>query len=489
QTIIDKATQKLPENRYLSCTAFIDDLKKPEAPKEESFKTEELGKETNSNKRASSQKRKNVSGEKTVVYNKRKKQPEKESEKSFEKEKTEVKPESEPKQKAVKRRKKLPIIIIAILLSAAGIIIYFMFFTPPTQWNETYGSADSEAHSIAQYGRGNIVSVGYTYSDNTKSLDFLVTNTDRNGNLIFDKTYGGERGDMAKDVCIAQNGNIYITGGHFYEGKSAQFWFLGLDKKGNLITDKKFGEDEWDEANAIIETSDNNFILVGIGKIRSSDKTTLVYKVNENGNVLKKNTVGFESGYAKDIIQADNGNFVLAGVTGKYKKKAACIFLNENLREINRFEIGGNEQFFAQSIVQLSENRFVLVGNTINRKETGLARISIINDYGHLQHEYFYERYPESRFNSIIKTSDGNLLAAGYRVENKENENIRKGLLIKFSENLDVLWVRSYRQIAVIRQVVETKDGGIAFSGYRIREEKKRFKVVKANEQGEIYQY
>ena len=60
-------------------------------------------------------------------------------------------------------------------------------------WQKTYGgsSGDDCAHSIQQTSDGGFIVAGATSSYGAGSFDYWVLKLDANGNIIWQKTYGG----------------------------------------------------------------------------------------------------------------------------------------------------------------------------------------------------------------------------------------------------------------------------------------------------------
>lgn len=156
------------------------------------------------------------------------------------------------------------------------ILVFFIFTTlqaqsPTYQWGKFIGGSTSNeyANSVTVDASGNIITVGRF--DGTTDLDpsagvasftsaggndLYITKTDSNGNFVWAKKIGGSDQDVANDVAIDSNGNIFIAGYFAYVvdfnpgagvnnmgfsgGFTPQGFLLKLDSNGNYVWSKQF---------------------------------------------------------------------------------------------------------------------------------------------------------------------------------------------------------------------------------------------------------
>ena len=134
--------------------------------------------------------------------------------------------------------------------------------------------------------------VGYTMSSDTVfpgrsgRKDIMVLRTDRSGNLIWKKAYGGFNDEIAWSVVRSGN-DYYITGntnsnnGLFSGSKGDEDLFLmKIDASGNLQFLKRFGGKGKDGGTKIILTADQQLIVVGKSSSRTGDITVADTSVN-----------------------------------------------------------------------------------------------------------------------------------------------------------------------------------------------------------------
>ena len=93
---------------------------------------------------------------------------------------------------------------------------------------------------------GNVYVTGYTksYSITPGVPSVFLLKFDQAGNLLFQRIWGGNRGDFASGITVDTAENVYITGYTFSFGPNAQgtnFFILKYDISGNLLLQKLYG--------------------------------------------------------------------------------------------------------------------------------------------------------------------------------------------------------------------------------------------------------
>jgi hypothetical protein len=98
-------------------------------------------------------------------------------------------------------------------------------------WLKTFGGIDNDsASSIDVLPDGNIIIAGSTRSFGSGNYDFWMLKLDESGNLVWQKTYGGEESEWAHTVCATSDGGSAVTG---ESNSSYDFWVLKLDANGD----------------------------------------------------------------------------------------------------------------------------------------------------------------------------------------------------------------------------------------------------------------
>lgn len=138
--------------------------------------------------------------------------------------------------------------------------------------------------------------------------DVWIVQIRPDGTKLWDKTFGGKGDDQAFNATVADNGQNYIIVAHSdspAEGdKTAasrgalDIWVLKIDRNGNKLWDKTFGGDDRDEYPTSLSTTQDGHFIFGCGSLSgaSGEKTAVLRGpktiVNKDVWVVKFNTEG-----------------------------------------------------------------------------------------------------------------------------------------------------------------------------------------------------
>ena len=181
-------------------------------------------------------------------------------------------------------------------------------------WDRVFGGSGNDwAFSLELTSDNGYVVAGYTRSKGAGGMDIWVLKLDANGNLLWDKTFGGVKDDDAFSACQTSDGGYAVAGWTKSKGAGGMdVWVLKLDANGNLLWDKTFGGVGGDGAGSIQQTSDGGYIVAGHttpedGKRRDA----WVLKLDINGDLLWDKT--FNGGEANSIQQTSDGGYIVSG--------------------------------------------------------------------------------------------------------------------------------------------------------------------------------
>ena len=185
-------------------------------------------------------------------------------------------------------------------------------------WDKNFGgNNDDRAYSLIQTSDSGYAIGGYTYSKGAGENDYWIIKLDENGNILWDRTFGGKRYDVMTSL-IQTDDDYYVLNGFFTnQKKSKDLWVVKLDNKGNNIWDKTFSSKKvfiTDPA-SIINTSDNTYTLTGSSWPEDSKKVdVLLMKLNKQGEIIWDKTFdGEDFKHAFDLIQTNDGGYAIAG--------------------------------------------------------------------------------------------------------------------------------------------------------------------------------
>jgi hypothetical protein len=267
------------------------------------------------------------------------------------------------------------------------------------QWEKSFGGSSADfATSIHQTADGGYIVGGVTNSNdmqvsgNHGFSDEWVIKLNAAGKIQWKKTYGGSAGDNLSCIIQTKDGG-YITAGGTNSNNGdvsgthdivyGDFWITKLDKNGNLQWQKTFGGSDYESANSIVQTSDGGYIAVGWNRSKNGDikgnhgdYDLWVIKLNSNGTLKWQRSLGGRNGDFGYSIQETEGNgYIIAGgsdsnngdVSGNHGREDFWIVkldVSGNLQW--QKSLGGSEYEEVRGIIQTKDGGYIAAGHTFS---------------------------------------------------------------------------------------------------------------------------
>jgi len=136
------------------------------------------------------------------------------------------------------------------------------------QWTQTYGGpAVDVGWGLVQTKDGGYAMSGYTVSFGAGGQGGWLIKTDVNGNMQWNKTYGGTADDSLQGIVLTTDGGFAIAGktSSFGAG-NLDMWLLKTDSYGNVQWSKTFGgtgDDSGPDGNHVCQTADGGYVIEG----------------------------------------------------------------------------------------------------------------------------------------------------------------------------------------------------------------------------------
>jgi hypothetical protein len=150
-------------------------------------------------------------------------------------------------------------------------------------WEKSFGGSEiDEARAITATNDGNFIIVGDTRSNdkdisiNNGAADIWILKISTEGNLIWEKTIGGTSFDAARAISNTQDNGFLIAGSsrsldNGFENKGQNdALILKIDKNGKVLWKKTFGGSGIDFLYDVVEL--NNTAIITVGESSSSDQ-------------------------------------------------------------------------------------------------------------------------------------------------------------------------------------------------------------------------
>ncbi len=197
------------------------------------------------------------------------------------------------------------------------------------------GSHETEAYVVESVDHNFVIassskSTSGDLDSNQGSFDIWLFKIDPSGNIIWSKTYGGNGVDLANDLIQTSDGG-YLIGGYtnsFSEEVPAplgesDFLILKTDGEGNVEWQKRFGGSDHEQCTAVVESNNGEFIATGRTKSLDIDVSTSfgsydfwTIKLDAEGNLIWEQSHGGSYNDRPNAIGVTpSGNILIAGHT------------------------------------------------------------------------------------------------------------------------------------------------------------------------------
>jgi len=290
------------------------------------------------------------------------------------------------------------------------------------QWEKTYALLGwDEAASVSQTGDGGYIVVGDTRSAAFADADIWILKLDSEGGVQWQKTYGGESdSDWAREVQSTSDGGYIVVGGtkSFAEG-DADFWLLKLDSQGNIQWQKSYGGSDWEEAWSISQIPDGGYIVTGYTESFGEGRSDVwVLKLDSEGNTQWQKTYGGDLKDRAHAIQptSDEG-YILAGWTFSFSAVQTDFWVlkldSDGLIQWEK-TYGGDGDDQAHAIQQTSDSGYIVAGKTPSfGAGVGDVWVLKLDPQGNIQWQMTYGEDDSDTGYAVQQTSDEGYVVAG----------------------------------------------------------------------------
>jgi len=283
-------------------------------------------------------------------------------------------------------------------------------------------------YSMIEDTDGNYVVVGSTnwYHSNTWHQDlWVVKMSPTDGSIIWEDKFGGSNIELGYDIIESSDGNYIIVGTTRSDDGDVSgnngdwdYWVIKISPdNGNIIWEKTLGGSKNDMAHSVIESTEGGYVIAGLTNSNDGDISEIynsnlwVVKISpSDGSIIWEKTFeGSKIHFIKSIVQDSDGAFVIA-------VQATSSGGNSNLQVVKispldgsiiwKKTLGENKIYFTKSIIQSSDGAFVIAGSTIPKMENtyDIWVLKIIEPYpiqSDVSDAVFSIVMPETRANNI----------------------------------------------------------------------------------------
>lgn len=339
-----------------------------------------------------------------------------------------------------------------------------------TLWDKTIGGTSSEyawSGAVATPDGGYLLGSytlsgigGHKTEPSRGGLDWWVVRVDSDGNVLWEKTIGGDLDDQLWAIDITSDGS-FILGGLSYSDVSgeksepslggADYWIVCLDSIGNILWDKTIGGDETDAGYTLVMDSLYDILIGGYSRSNNSE-----YKSEDN------------------ILRTD----------GLRSEDFWAVRLNIPDEVVWDKTIGATNADVMNSITNISNNKFLMGGRSSSSPSVDKTTVHYgSDDYwavmwnladAAIEFQVGFGGVEEDKIRKVIKTFEGNYLLCGFSRsgisgnKNSASYGYSDYWIIKIDSLGNEIWQAAFGGNGndYAYDCLQTTDGGYIIAGY-----------------------
>ena len=362
--------------------------------------------------------------------------------------------------------------------------------------------------SVIQKTKWSELSTESSVSKNA-GYDYRLLKLSQEGNILWDKHFGGERHDYLIATMTTREGGFLLTGTSYSNQSGdkkennlggSDVWLIRLNEDGEELWQKTLGTNSNDEASAVAQSTDEGFFVAGNINSNSNllgSKDVFISKLDKTGKLINTTILGGSSlDEVQEMIATPDGGSVLLMYSTSGKTENKMLNTSEN-KTANIFT----------SLKRSTDNSesSTLIGKTEEDFGEGDYWIVKLDKSAKVEWQKTYGGSADDRPKTIVFTDKGYLIGGESRSDSSGNkrENIEEGTdlwLISLDKNGNELWQKTYsfgnRDILMSTTIITqtnkdhfSEDKGFLLGGYtqaevKIETDDEKFWMLYINTEG-----
>jgi hypothetical protein len=257
----------------------------------------------------------------------------------------------------------------------AGTSDVYLIKTDPNgngQWEKTFGgSYEDYGQSVQQTVDEGYIITGWSEIDPMYEIqEVYLIKTDPNGNIQWQRTFGRNNYDWGSSVHQTLDGGYIIVGAdESFESGDCDVYLIKTNPNGNIQWQKTFGGSSYDWGDSVQQTSDGGYIIAGnTASFGAGSTDVYLIKTDPNGDGQWEKTFGgSKAEYGRSVQQTSDGGYIIAGTAHSFGAGLDDLYLvktdsNGNLQWEKTFGGSGNE--FDGSVQRTSDGGYIVAGTS-----------------------------------------------------------------------------------------------------------------------------
>jgi hypothetical protein len=316
-------------------------------------------------------------------------------------------------------------------------------------WSSIYGGRNNEGGSACRRLADGYIVVGSTYSYGSGDYDVYLLKLDDFGDTLWARTFGGTGTDYGYDVIpTADSGFLVVGSTTSFGAGNRDAYIIKTDRNGNFIWSRTYGGTLADEARSVANHPDSGFVICGMTESFGPGYADVyLLRLNKDGNEIWTRAYGGAGGdNAYSIKRTPSNDYIVVGSTGSFGEGYSSVYalkINQLGDTLWTTTYGGAKADFGRSVAVTQDGGFIFAGRT-HSYGAGYGDVYIVktDSDGNFQWENYYGGKWEDNGYSVYPSMDGGYLIAG------TTESFGAGgidiYLVKADPLGNAVWTRTY---------------------------------------------
>jgi parallel beta-helix repeat protein len=276
------------------------------------------------------------------------------------------------------------------------------------QWNRRYGTSGNDAgRAVVQTSDGGYAIAGSVWVGTFYYADFYLVKTDAFGTSQWSREYSETGSEQAYSLIQTKDGGYAIVGEKYSPSVgNTDLWFVKVDADGNMQWNKTYGGNGNDHGRCVIQTTDGGYVLAGFSHL-----DLWIIKTNLNGDKQWDRTYGGGGDdVAYSVVQTTDGGYILAGSTSSFGAGYDDVWLvktdTSGGMQWNK-TFGGADGDVGISVIQTVDGGYAVLGTTwsfgVYYDDPWLIKTDA---QGNMQWDKVFEGSSNDGGHSLIQTKD-----------------------------------------------------------------------------------
>jgi len=297
--------------------------------------------------------------------------------------------------------------------------------TPVLEWEKTFGGTDYDiGYSVQVASDGGYIITGYTKSSEAGEPDVYLVKTDSDGNMEWNRTFGGTGWDYGQSVQLVGDDGYIIAGNAEFYGINRDFVYLvRTNSTGHMMWNKTYGSTGTEIGHSVQVTGDGGYIIVGETFSDWTGMDVYLVRTDSSGNLIWNKTLGgsgWDYGYSVQVT--GDGGYIITGKTNSYGTGQDVYLIKTdsggNMIWNNTF--GGPKNDVGYSVQVTDDGGYIIVGETTSIGE-GYPDVYLVrtNSSGHMIWNKTFGYWNTDIGHSVQVTDDGGYIIVGETVHSR----------------------------------------------------------------------